>query len=138
MRATIDTNIVLDVLMKREPFFSQSLAVMSLATEGRIEGAITANTITDIFYILRKTLDQDSLRQAIRGLMELVAVIEVNYDTCMAALNVPMSDYEDALLACCARQWRCDYIVTRNMKDFANSPVPAILPDDFLQHMDVE
>lgn len=133
MKIMIDTNIVLDVLGRREPFFAQSEAILRLVAEGKARGAITANTVTDIYYILRKSLDHETLKAALLGLMELLEVADVTGLECLAALGLPMKDYEDALLACCAKSWGADCIVTRNVKDFAGSPVRALSPDDFLK-----
>ena len=133
MKVVIDTNIVLDVVGSRQPFFVQSHAVMQLVAEGKVGGAITANTVTDIYYVLRKHLDNQVLKAALRGLMELVEVLDVNGEECLAALDIPMKDYEDALLTCCAKNWKADYIITRNRKDFVSSPVKAISPDNFLK-----
>ena len=135
MKIALDTNIVLDTLARREPFFEQSQAVIRLVAEGRAEGGITANAITDIYYILRKHLDKEALKAALRGLMELLEVMEVTGADCLAALELPMNDYEDAVLACCAENWAADYIITRNTKDFAHSPVKALAPKDFLDTM---
>lgn len=132
MRIMIDTNIVLDTLARREPFFEQSQAVLQLVATGSIEGAITASTITDIYYILRKHLGSEALRSALYGLIELLEVVEVTRADCLTALNLPMDDYEDALLVCCAGNWRADCIITRNAKDFTHSPIRAITPQEFL------
>jgi predicted nucleic acid-binding protein len=135
MKITLDTNIVLDTLARREPFFTQSQPVIRLAAEGEVEGAITANSLTDIYYILRKHLDKEAVKTALRGLLELLEVVEVTGNDCLAALDLPMDDYEDALLACCAKNWAADYIVTRNTRDFVHSPVKAMDPEDFMKNL---
>ena len=78
----------------------KSQAVMQLVAKGNVGGAITANSVTDIHYVLRKHLDHETLKATLRGLMELLEVVDVTGDQCLAALDVPMKDYEDALLAC--------------------------------------
>jgi predicted nucleic acid-binding protein len=138
MKIALDTNVVLDTLARREPFFDRSQAVIRLVAEGMVTGAVTANTITDIHYILRGHLDKEAVRAALRGLMELLDVVDVTGSECRAALDLPMEDYEDALLACCAKNWGADCIVTRNMKDFVNSPIRALTPEDFLKTMPPE
>lgn len=138
MKILFDTNIVLDVLACREPFFENSQAIIRLVAEGKIEGAISANSVTDIYYILRKHLDPVALRVALRGLMELLDVADVTVTECLNALDLPMNDYEDAVLACCAQGWKADCIVTRNEKDFLHSPIPALSPVDFLKSVDFE
>jgi predicted nucleic acid-binding protein len=135
MKILFDTNVVLDVLARREPFFEQSQAVIRLVAEGGVHGAVTANTITDIFFLLRKQLSKDKAKTALHGLMELLEVADVTGDDCLAALELEMDDYEDALLACCAQRWEADCIVTRNTKDFFHSPVKALAPDVFVNSL---
>ena len=133
MKVVIDTNIAVDTLGARQPHFEQSKAVMQLAAGGGIEGAITANTITDIAYLLRKHIEANSIKPALLGLMEMLDILEVNADLCYKAFDIPMSDFEDALLAACANHWKADYIVTHNVKDFTGSPVKALAPEVFLE-----
>lgn len=134
MKVAIDTNIALDVLARREPFYEESNNVLELCATGAIEGALTANAITDIYYVLRKHLDGDMLRAALQGLMELLEVIDVTSDDCMKALDIPMPDYEDALFVCSAMRWGAECIITRDTKDFAHSPLKALSPKSYLEN----
>ncbi|MDR1922600.1 MAG: PIN domain-containing protein [Candidatus Adiutrix sp.] len=137
MKAVIDTNVVMDVLTNREPFVGSSESVLSLAAKNKLQAAITANTITDIAYLLRKHRhDLKIVKSSLASLMELLDVIEVSKDCCVKALNVPLDDYEDALLAECAGKWGAELIITRDLDDFINSPVKAASPDDFLKKHD--
>jgi len=133
MKIVIDTNIVLDVLACREPFFEQSQAVMQLVAQNKVIGAITASSITDIYYIMQKRLAKNEMKDALYGLMELLEIVDVTRKECLAALDLPMSDYEDALLSCCAKNWGAECIVTRNTRDFSLSAVKALTPEHFLQ-----
>jgi len=105
---------------------------MQSVANGTVKGCITANTVTDIYYILRKHLDKESLKDALRGLFVLLEIAAVTHSECVEALDLSMTDYEDALLSCCAYSWNAEYIVTRNTKDFVGSPVKALTPEDFL------
>lgn len=134
MKIVLDTNIVLDTLAKREPFFANSNAVLKLVAEGKVGGAVSANTLTDIYYILRKHLDKETIIAALKALMELLEILDVTRDECLSALDSPMNDFEDALLASCAGKWQADCIVTRNKKDFKSSPVKAVIPEEFLDN----
>lgn len=137
MKIVIDTNIVLDILAKREPFFENSHAVILLAAQGKLSAAITANSITDIYYIMRKSMNNEALKSALRELIELLEIITVGREQCLDALELPMTDFEDALLASCAKTWDASCIVTRNIKDFVDSPIKALSPSDFVKNIDL-
>lgn len=134
MKVLIDTNVVWDVLTNRETWVQQSSEILKLAARQQIDAAITANTLTDIYYLTRKHLqDPDAARQALLQLMELLDVVSVNKTDCIKAFDMAMNDYEDALLARCAHRVKADCIITRNTQDFASSPVQAMTPADFLK-----
>ena len=134
MKILIDTNIILDVLMEREPWAESAQAVLLAVAEEKAEGCITASTLTDIHYILRKHLkNREQLRQTLLGLITVVKVLDVTGADCEKAFELPMSDYEDALLAYCANRHKAGHIVTRNEKHFEGSPVPAISPENLLR-----
>ena len=98
-----------------------------LAAEDKLKTAITASSVTDIYYLLHKPLhDANQAKQVLLKLFSLFEVFDVTRSDCEKALSMPMSDYEDALLT------TLDLIITRNLTDFAQSPVKAIAPDDFL------
>ena len=90
-------------------------------------------TIMDVMYILRKYLCSTEARDAVQTLMQTVDVVPVLKGDIHAALTSDFSDFEDAVQAACAARVKADYIVTRNVKDFKNSLVPAILPSDMLK-----
>jgi predicted nucleic acid-binding protein len=134
MRILIDTNIVLDALMERGPWAKAAQAVLLAVAEEKAEGCIIASSFTDIYYILRKHMkDKEQLKQTLLGLMAVINVLDVTGADCEKAFYLPMTDYEDALLAYCAKRHKADYIITRNIKHFTGSPVLAISPDDFLR-----
>ncbi|GHV33170.1 PIN domain-containing protein [Clostridia bacterium] len=133
MKIMIDSNVVVDVYQDRELFADNSASVLKLSESGKVSGFITASMVTDIYFILgRHIKDNDRLRQLVRKLLTTVTLTDVFAKDVTAALDSPVSDFEDALVAQCAKRVRADYIVTRNEKDFAKSTVPAITPEDFL------
>lgn len=133
MRILIDTNIVLDVLLRRTDFFDASYNVLKLSALDKAEALVTANTITDIYYILqRANKDHAKSKEAIVKLLNLVSIADVLASDVMNTLSSKITDFEDALVGTIAKRVKADYIVTRNIKDFHNSPVPAIDPKDFL------
>ncbi|MDI6878248.1 MAG: PIN domain-containing protein [Desulfitobacteriaceae bacterium] len=133
MNVVIDTNVILDVLSQREPFVKHSTSVLMLAAKGKFSASMTANTVTDIYYITKKYLQShEAVKDALLGLMDVLDIVDVTKTDCIKAFNLPVNDYEDALLAHCAKRIKADYIITRNLKDFTNSPVNAIAPEEFL------
>jgi predicted nucleic acid-binding protein len=133
MNVMIDTNVIVDVLGKREPFVQDSAAVLMLAAKGNLSASITANTITDIYYLAKKHLqDHGAARNALLGIIDIHEIVDVTKADCIKAFDLPVNDYEDALLIQCARRIKADYIISRDVKDFINSPVKTITPKDFL------
>ena len=136
MKILIDTNVILDAVLRREPHNVAAEKVFLLAAEDKVGAYITASSITDIYYLTRKYIkDEGVVRQVLLKLFTLFNVLDVARADCEKALEFNMADYEDALLAACAKRNKMDCIVTRNTKDFVNSPVKALMPDDFLNQL---
>lgn len=133
MKVLIDTNIVLDMLLEREPFSENSTKVFEQAERGKAEAFITANSITDIVYILRKSYDKEKIRDAIRELMKFTKIVSVTSKDISKAFDYLFTDFEDALQTQCAIKIKADYIVTRSAKDFKKGSVKVITPDKFLE-----
>jgi len=132
----IDTNIILDALMARDPWAQSARAIMLAVAEEKAKGCITASSFTDIYYILRRGLkDKEQTKKILLGLLEVLTVLDVTGSDCGRAFELPMSDYEDALLAYCGKRHKVDCIVTRNAKHFEGSPVKAISPEDLLKNL---
>ena len=115
MKVLLDTCVIIDVLQKREPFFKDSHLVFLAAANCRFEGAITASSVTDIYYLMHRYLHDDpKSRQAIATLFKLFSVLDTTELDCRKALLSPVSDFEDALMVETACRSGCDCIVTRN------------------------
>lgn len=133
MKILVDTNILLDALLGREPYFGNADKIINLCADKKIEGFMAAHSIPNIFYILRKDMSEESRREVLLSLCNILTVEGVDFTKLMYALqNKSFSDLEDCLQSICAKNVKADYIITRNIKDFVNSEVPAILPEDFL------
>jgi len=134
MKVLIDTNIILDVLAKREPYYKNSAEILKLAETGKLTAFITANSVTDIFFILRKHIrDKEVLKNTVQKLTCIVDIANVLKSDVLKAFEMDFSDFEDALLARCAKRIKADYLITRNKQDFTKSPVEAITPEEFLK-----
>ena len=134
MQILIDTNVILDWLMHREPFSENAKYIMEEAMFGNVEGYLTVHTFSDLFYILRKDIDVSKRKQLLLLLCEYFHIIVENKETIrMALLNERWNDLEDGLQMQCAIEKNLDYIVTRNKKDFSSSKVKAILPEEWIE-----
>ena len=133
MRVLVETDVILDVLQKREPFFSGSYRALRSALENDAECLISASAATDIFYVLRKSLGSaQQAKEHIDQLAQVVSFADVQGMDIHTALMRAMPDFEDAVVDAMAERSGASYILTRNIKDFTGSVVPAILPADFL------
>lgn len=133
MRILVDTNIILDVLCKRSDFVETSSKIWKLCETEQIDGCISAVSIPNIVYILRKELTPEKTCQIIHQIMMIFEVIELKASDLKKAAEMLVSDFEDALQMCCASRIKADYIVTRNIRDFKESPTPALTPSELLQ-----
>lgn len=134
MKLLVDTNIIIDALTGREPFREAAEQIMLLAANQIEDMYITASSATDIYYLVRKHLhNTEQAKNAMTKLYQLFGILDVTADDCQNALLSNMKDYEDAVISCCAKRSKMDYIVTRNIKDYEKSKVKALLPNDFIQ-----
>ena len=134
MRVLIDTNILLDDLLGRDPYFSNADKIIKLCADKKVQGFMAAHAVPNIFYILRKDMSEENRREVLINLCQILMVEGINSTKIIAALqNHAFTDLEDCLQSNCAKSVKADYIITRNIKDFTASEVPAILPEDFLK-----
>ena len=132
MVVLIDTNILLDVLLERQPYCNEALRVLKLAESGAVKGWIAANSVDNIYYISRRQLSSEQTRQLLKDLLQIFHVVSPAKKDLLWAINSDMADLEDAIQAACAAKAGAKAIITRNEKDYANSPVKPISPTIFL------
>ena len=133
MKILFDTNIVLDVLMNRPSFYKASLKAIRFSVLSK-SCHVNVKQLADIYYILRQNkFNKANALVEISKFADNAVLVNVSCEDFYAALHSNMMDFEDALLAHCAKRHYIDCIVTRNTKDFAQSPVKALSPDDFLE-----
>ena len=134
MRLMIDTNIFLDVLAKQEPFYEHSRAVLKLCENRKVFGFLSASSVTDIFYLIHRRLHSvDAAYQVIGFILDIAKVLTVTNEDVLNAYLQRASDFEDCLLAVCAKANHCDAIVTRNKKDFLTFGVTLLSPEELLE-----
>lgn len=136
MTAVIDTCVIIDALQDREPF-SQDAQKLFLAVSNRqFEGVLTAKSVTDIFYILRRGLHSDSMtKDCIRKLFILFDIADTYAVDCQIVLGSETKDFEDAVMIETAKRIGADCIVTRNLKDYTSAEMPVYSPADFLNKL---
>lgn len=134
MKIAFDSNVLLDAIASRQECEAAQALIMAVAEE-RVEGVISANSVTDIYYIARKYIGDEATRGAIWNLMTVFDVAAVDGEVCAEALTTPMKDFEDAVLAVSALREGADYIATRDADFIAaeGSPVKAMKPVDLLK-----
>ena len=132
MRLFLDTNIVLDVLARREPWLHDSAAVLSLLESDGFEGVVAAHSITTLHYLCVKELGREQATLALLDLLKLVSVAPLDQDTILKAMALGWRDFEDAIQMLSAHEIGADYLVTRNGSDFKASPIPVVTPSELL------
>lgn len=134
MLILIDTNVLLDVIARREPYVIFSEKVIDLCRQEIINGAIAGHSVLNAMYVLRKNFTLEERKEIFLSLCEFLYVESVDFGKIIQALkDDDFSDFEDCLQMQCALSLRADYIVTRNVKDFVASEIPAITPEKFLK-----
>ena len=132
MKALVDTNIIIDALQSREDFLEDAREIMLRITD--YEGYITANGISDIYYLQYKFFhDEKRARGSLADLLAIFGILDITSDDCHNALRNNIPDFEDAILVESALRNKMDAIVTRNTKDFRKSPIKIYSPYEFLQ-----
>ena len=135
MKVLIDTNIILDVLCKRPDFYKDSAKVFKLCEVKRISGVISALSIPNIMYILRKELDSEKTKEILDNLSLIFSIADLKADDLKKAADMQFKDYEDAVQSACAARIKANYIITRNIGDFTMSKVAAIKPIELLERL---
>ena len=132
MRVLLDTNIILDVILRRENFYTDSERVVKLCKDKKIYGVLAAHTVTNLFYILRKNFSNTKCREIIMDVLTIFKVEKIDGEKIFRALiNENFKDFEDRLQIECAIAIDADYIITRDKNDFAGSEISCLTPAEF-------
>lgn len=136
MKVLIDTNVILDVLYKREGFYEDSLKIWKLCETRKIDGYISALSIPNIVYILRRELNPEKTLEVINNINLVFKIYDLKSEIIMQAAEKKTKDYEDALQMVTAQKLKASFIVTRNIKDFTGSKIIAVKPSELLERLD--
>lgn len=133
IKLLIDTNIVLDLLAKREPFYSGAASLFSKADKQKVKLAVSSLTFANTNYVLSRLKSPSEAREILRRFKILVRVLNLNDKITELALNDDsFSDFEDGLQYYSALQNNQDAIITRDLKDFKNAKIPVMTADEYL------
>lgn len=132
MKILIDTNIIIDIALKIEPFFQYANDIFFVIENNNLQSFISATTITDIYYVVRKERGHANTILFLKKLLLVTDVAGVNKQTILQAINSDINDFEDAIQIFAAKNTEIDAIVTRNKKDFKQGEVIVYTPTEFL------
>jgi len=139
VRVLIDTNIALDFLLQREPFFQDAELLFQAIESGQVVGYVTATTLTDIFYIARRhTRSIEQARQAVAETLTVMEICLVNQAILKSAFGSSLVDFEDAVQVACAVAQGLDAILTRDTQDFLSSPIAVLSVQELLQRLGMQ
>ena len=133
MRVLVDTNIFLDDLVGRQQFGTDAKALFEAIQSQRIEGYVTATTVTDIFYIVRKQKGVQIAKQAVFDVLAGMKICTVNRSILETAISSNLPHFEDAVQIACAIALNLDVIVTRDTQGFAGATLPILSAGEVLQ-----
>jgi predicted nucleic acid-binding protein len=135
---TLDLNVLLDVFQKREPHYAASAQVLALVVTGQVTAVFPSHGFSTLYYLVRKHASKSCAEEAMDRVLDHLQVGNLTIHGWREARKHGFEDFEDAVVAVVAKTYGSDYIVTRNVSDFADSSVPAITPTDFLLKFPIE
>ena len=133
IKILIDTDVLLDFLFERKSFCEDSAEILNLCDLRQISGWLTPVTLSNIYYILRKSYSHNEIIAKLQELLKILDILSMSKDTVLSALNSKFTDFEDALQNYAAEyNDEINFIVTRNIKDYKNSLLKVLTPNEFL------
>ncbi len=133
MRVLLDNNVVLDLILRRVPWFADAAQIVAACETGALEGALPASALTDIFYVTRRATDRATAFAAIDLCLRLFALLPVDHATVDRARQISGNDFEDAIIIACAAIAGMDALVTRDRAGFAAAPMAVLTPGELLR-----
>ncbi len=133
MKALLDTNLFLDVILKRDTYFQSSSIIWSLVSEKKLKGLISAISINNLYYILKKIIETRLVENFVDQLLEEFEIIPLTAQVLKQARSLPNKDYEDLIQYFSAINSNCDFIITPNKEDFPQKGIKVLSPSEFLE-----
>ena len=136
MKVLIDANVILDFILRREPYYESAAKINILSEKGYICGYISSSAVTDIYYIAKKELkDKGTVIALLKNILKTIRIAAVTEGGIHEALDLEWDDFEDSVQYVAGQSISADYIITRNPKDFADSQIKIMLPSEFLNQV---
>ena len=137
MKVVIDNNVIIDALKPNPQFEAGAQQILRLASVKAIDGFVSANSLTDIFYVLRKEHGADKAKIMLQKLLLILDIIGIDPIDCIDALSLPMNDFEDAMVAVCAKKIKADFIVTRDERFIKEkTSVKTVTPEQLIEKIE--
>ena len=137
MIVLIDTDVLLDVALKRIDFFEDSMKIIDLAESKKINGFIAWHSLSNLYYLTSSASKEGSAKEFIRDLLEFIQVANTNTNSAVNAVNMDVPDFEDALQISSAIECNANYIITRNIKHYKKSIIKPLTPTQFLKMKEI-
>lgn len=131
----LDTNVVIDLLGERESFYESAAKIATLADKGKIQIYVSALTYSTVYYLLARFENSDIVKEKIRKFKVIADTSDLTDKIVDKGLASKFSDFEDSLQYYCALKVDCNIIITRNGKDFKESDIPVLTPDEYLNSL---
>jgi predicted nucleic acid-binding protein len=135
LKVLVDVNVVVDVLLGREPWAGDSARLLDAAERKKITAYVAGHTVTTAYYIVARSGGARKAATAVTDLLRIVRIVPIESADFAQALVLGMTDFEDAVQAAAAAKIGADYIATRDEKDFRRSPVEARSPSEILAQL---
>jgi len=132
LKILLDTNIVLDLLLKREPFCNDALEIFSFIETQEVKAYLCATTITTIYYLISKQLGKSKADKIIEDILQLFNISDVNKDVLKDSIKNNGKDFEDSVIYTSAKYSQIDIIISRDKKGFTKSEILTLEPKEFL------
>jgi len=134
----LDTNVVIDLLGEREPFYESAAKIATLADKGKVQIYVSALTYSTAYYLLARFENGEVVKEKIRKFKVIAETSDLTDKIVDKGLASKFSDFEDSLQYYCALKVDCSIIITRNGKDFKESDIPVLTPDEYLNSLKID
>lgn len=131
----IDTNVIIDIALEREPFVNDSKELIKLIDNQNIEAYISATAVTDIYYITKRKTSHEQVINFLENLFVFVSVLPVNESIVKMAMKIENNDFEDAIQIETSKQNDISVVITRDKKDYANSGLRVFCPNEYIKEL---